>query len=503
MSEFARADFGPGDFGLGDLAVQLIDGELRPASGGATFTTIDPATEEVLGVAADGTGVDMDAAIAAARSAFDTDVEGWTTDPGFRARCLRQLNDAMVAHADDLRALTIAEVGAPRFLTGLAQLDSPVADLRWFADLAENYDGWQVDLGEASPMGIRARRWAVREPAGVVGAITPWNFPHQINLAKLSPALAAGCTVVLKPAPDTPWCAAVLGRLITSETDIPAGVVNIVNSSDHQLGAQLSADPRVDVLSFTGSTDTGRKIMAAAADNLTRVFLELGGKSAFVVLDDADLSSAASLAAFTAATHAGQGCAITTRLLLPKKFYDEGVEIAAATLTGLGCGDPDDAGTVCGPVISARQRDRIEGYLALARDEGGTFAAGGGRPADRDKGFWIEPTLITGVDNSARVAREEIFGPVLVAIPHGGDDDAVAIANDSPYGLSGSIASADSERAWAVARRIRTGTLGINGGIWYGGDVPFGGYKHSGIGREMGVAGFEEYLETKAIAEGI
>ncbi len=490
-------------FGLGDLAVLLVDGELRPASGDATFTTIDPATEETLGVAADGTAADMDAAIAAARRAFDTDVDGWTTDVAFRAHCLRQLNAAMVAHADDLRALTIAEVGAPRFLTGLAQLDSPVADLRWFADLAEHYDRWQVDLGEVSPMGIRSRRWALREPAGVVGAITPWNFPHQLNLAKLGPALAAGCTVVLKAAPDTPWCAAALARLIASETDIPAGVVDVVTSSDHRLGAQLSTDPRVDVLSFTGSTDTGRKVMAAAADNLTRVFLELGGKSAFVVLDDADLASAAPLAAFTAATHAGQGCAITTRLLLPRERFDEGVEIAAATLTGLGCGDPDDAGTVCGPVISARQRDRIEGYLELAVAEGGSFAAGGGRPADRDRGFWIEPTLITGLDNSARVAREEIFGPVLVALPHDGDDDAVAIANDSPYGLSGSIVSADSDRAWAVARRIRTGTLGINGGVWYGGDVPFGGYKQSGIGREMGVAGFEEYLETKSIAEGI
>ncbi len=491
------------DFDLGDLGVILVDGALRPATGGGTFTTINPANEEVLGTAADATAADMDAAIGAARLAFDSNVENWTTDVAFRARCLRQLHDALVRHSDDLRALTIAEVGAPHFLTQLAQLDSPVADLLHFADLAESYDGWKVDLGEASPMGVASHRWVLREPAGVVGAITPWNFPHQLNLAKIGPALGAGCTVVLKAAPDTPWCASALARVIATETEIPDGVVNVITSADHTVGAQLSSDARVDVLSFTGSTATGRKVMANAAEHLTRVFLEMGGKSAFVVLDDADLAGAASLAAFTVCAHAGQGCAITTRLLLPRERFDEGVEIAAATLDGVGCGDPEDPATSCGPLISAVQRDRVEGYLRVARDEGGTFAAGGGRPADRDKGFWISPTLITGVDNSARVAREEIFGPVLVAIPHDGDDDAVRIANDSPYGLSGSIASSDRDRAWEVARKIRTGTLGINGGIWYGGDVPFGGYKQSGIGREMGVAGFEEYLEIKSIAEGI
>lgn len=296
----------------------LIDGRAVGGSEGGTFETLNPATEEVLGVAADGTAADLDAAIAAARRAFDDDVEGWTTDVAFRARCLRQLRDAMVSHADELRELTIAEVGAPRFLTTLAQLDGPVADLGWVADLAESYDGWKVDLGTAEPAGIPSRRWVLREPAGVVGAITPWNFPHQINLAKVGPALAAGCTVVLKPAPDTPWAAAAVAHLAATETDIPAGVLNVVNSSDHRLGALLSTDPRVDLVSFTGSTDTGRKVMAGAAETLKRVFLELGGKSAFIVLDDADLASATALAAFTACTHAGQGCAITTRLLVPR-----------------------------------------------------------------------------------------------------------------------------------------------------------------------------------------
>lgn len=483
------------------LDVLLVDGKLRPSASGATFETINPATEEVLGVAADGDASDMDDALAAARRAFDE--SDWSTDLAFRVRCLRQLHDALRSHAEELRELTVAEVGAPVFLTAGAQLDGPIADLAWIADTAEAYDGWKVDLGEAKPMGIPSHRWVLREPAGVIGAITPWNFPHQLNLAKIGPALAAGCTVVLKPAPDTPWCASAVARIAHEETDLPPGVLNVVTSSDHALGAQLSSDPRVDVVSFTGSTATGRKVMAMGAETIKKVFLELGGKSAFIVLDDADLAAACSFAAFAPCTHAGQGCAITTRLIVPRSRYDEAVEMAAATMQSLAPGDPSDPGTVCGPLISARQRERVEGYLRSAIDEGGTFACGGGRPAERDKGFFVEPTLVAGLGNDARVAREEIFGPVLVVIPHDGDDDAVRIANDSPYGLSGAVHSGDVDRAWAVARRVRTGTMSVNGGIWYGGDVPFGGYKQSGVGREMGVAGFEEFLEIKSVAEGI
>ena len=483
------------------LDVQLIDGALVGGSTGGTFETLNPATEDVLGVAADGTAADMDAAVTAARRAFDE--TGWSTDPAFRARCLRQLRDALQAHGEDLRALTTAEVGAPAFLTGGAQFDSPVSDLGWIADLAESYQGWRTDLGEATPMGVPTHRWVLREAAGVVGAITPWNFPHQINLAKVGPAQAAGCTVVLKAAPNTPWCASAVARIAATETDLPPGVLNVITSSDHGLGAQLAADPRVDVLSFTGSTATGRSVMKAGADNLTRVFLELGGKSAFIVLDDADMAGAAGMAGFMASTHAGQGCAITTRLVVPRARFDEAVEACAATMVALAAGDPTEPGTVCGPLISARQRERVEGYLQLAQDEGGSFAAGGGRSERFERGFFIDPTLVVGLGNDARVAREEIFGPVLVAIAHDGDDDAVRIANDSPYGLSGAVHSGDPERAWNVARRVRTGTMSVNGGVWYGGDVPFGGYKQSGIGREMGVAGFEEYLETKSVAEGI
>ena len=476
----------------------LIDGELRPARSGRTFETVNPATEEVLGVVADGGTEDLEEAIATARRAFDhTD---WSTDVERRVAGLRQLQQALATHADELRAMTVAETGSPLSLTYSAQLDAPVESLGWVADLAEGYR-WEADLGNAAPLGIPSHRWVRREATGVVGAITPWNVPHQINLAKLGPALAAGNTVVLKPAPDTPWCATVLGRLIAEETDIPAGVVNIVPSSDHAIGALLAGDPRVDQVSFTGSTATGRRVMASAADTLKKVFLELGGKSAFVILDDADLRGACATAAFTVCTHAGQGCAITTRLIVPRRLFDEAVDSTAKVLGKLPAGDPTDAGTICGPLISARQRDRVEGYIRLAGEEGGSIVTGGGRPDRFDRGFFVEPTLIVGVDNGARVAREEIFGPVLVVIPHDGDDHAVALANDSPYGLSGSVWSADRDRAVGVANRIRTGTVGINGGLWFSPDMPFGGYKQSGVGRESGVAGFEEYLETKSIAE--
>ncbi len=476
----------------------LVDGRLRPARSGRTFDVVNPATEETIGVVADGGTEDLDDAVDAARRAFDhTD---WSTNVDRRVEGLRQLRAAFGAHAEEIRAMTVAETGSPVSFTHSAQLHTPVEGLGWVADLAERYQ-WETDLGDASPMGIHSHRWVRREATGVVGAITPWNVPHQINLAKLGPALAAGNTVVLKPAPDTPWCATVLGRLIAEETDIPPGVVNILPSSDHAIGARLSADPRVDQVSFTGSTATGRRVMASAADSLKKVFLELGGKSAFVILDDADLRGACATAAFTVCTHAGQGCAITTRLLVPRSQFDEAVESTAKVLGKLPAGDPTDPGTICGPLISARQRDRVEGYIRLAGEEHGSIVTGGGRPEGLERGYFVEPTLIVGVDNRSRVALVEIFGPVLVVIPHDGDDDAVALANDSAYGLSGSVWSGDRERAVRVSQRIRTGTIGINGGLWFSPDVPFGGYKQSGVGRESGVAGFEEYLETKSMAE--
>ncbi len=479
----------------------LIDGKLQPASNGATYPILNPANGQEIGQAPDATAEDLEAAIAAARRAFDeTD---WSTNLEFRIHCLRQLHQALVDHGESMRALTTAEAGAPAFLTTGPQYDVPVETLKWTIDLAESYE-WETDLGRAEPMGIPTHRTIRREAVGVVAAITPWNFPNQINLAKIGPALAAGNTVVLKAAPDTPWVACELGRLAAEHTDLPPGVLNVVTPRSNEVASVLATDPRIDLVSFTGSTATGRAIMAAAAPTLKKVFLELGGKSASIVLDDADLGGAVGMTAFSVLVHAGQGCALTTRLIVPREKYDEAVQIAAATMESLGAKDPKDPGTVCGPVVSAVQRDRVKAYLDLAIEEGGTFATGGGLAEHEGElagGYWIQPTVIAGLDNSSRVAQEEIFGPVLVVLPHDGDDDAVRIANDSPYGLSGSVAGSP-ERARAVAARVRTGTLSVNGGVWFAGDAPFGGYKQSGIGREMGVAGFEEYLETKLVAEG-
>ncbi|HMC71200.1 MAG TPA: aldehyde dehydrogenase family protein, partial [Mycobacteriales bacterium] len=306
-------------------------------------------------------------------------------------------------------------------------------------------------------------------------------------------------TVVLKPAPDTPFSALLMGQLVAEQTDIPPGVFNVVTSSDHSVGAQLSSDPRVDMVTFTGSTATGRKVMHAAADTIKKVFLELGGKSASIYLDDADFSGLA-MAWAGACTHAGQGCAMQTRLLLPRSRYDEGVELVAEGFKTVTYGDPTDPNNFMGPLISAKQRDRVLGYMQKGQDEGARLVLGGGRPAHLDKGYYVEPTLFADVDNSMTIAQEEIFGPVLVLIPFDDDDDAVRIANDSHYGLSGGVTAGTEERALSVARRIRTGTIGVNGGIWYGADSPFGGYKASGIGRQNGLEGFEQYLETKTYA---
>ena len=307
---------------------------------------------------------------------------------------------------------------------------------------------------------------------------------------------------MLKGAPDTPWSALALGRLAAEQTELPAGVLNIVTSGVKDIGEVLTTDPRVDMVSFTGSTAVGRRIMEAGAATVKRVFLELGGKSVHVVLDDMDdLSSGVAGACFQVCAHGGQGCATTSRLLLPRRRYQEGVEAAAALLGVLPWGDPTDPTVMTGPIINRAQLDRIDGLVRKGIEEGGRLVLGG-KVSDRfDRGFWFEPTLFADIDNGMTIAREEIFGPVLVAIGYDSDDDAVRIANDSIYGLSGAVVGADRNRALAVGRRIRTGTMSINGGSWYGADVPFGGYKQSGVGREMGIAGFEEYLEHKAFAE--
>jgi aldehyde dehydrogenase (NAD+) len=480
---------------LGSETRMLIDGKLVEAASGNTFDNINPATEEVIGVVSDAASADMHSAIDAARRAFDeTD---WSTNKALRKQCLLQLQAALESEQELLREELIAEVGAPRILTFAPQLDAPLKDgLRYPAELIDTFE-WERELPPGDMMGIQSRRKVWKEPMGVVGAIVPWNYPFEVTLNKLGPILATGNTMVLKPAPDTPYNATRIGRLIAEHTDIPAGVVNVVTSSDHLVGEELTLSPLVNMISFTGSTVVGKRIMEKGAATLKRVFLELGGKSAMLVLDDADFASVVPGAAMVC-VHAGQGCAMQTRILLPRARYDEGVDMLVAAMSGMSYGDPSDMSYLMGPLISKKQQDRVLGYIQQGVDEGATLAVGGKKPDM--KGWFVEPTLFTNVDNSMTIAQEEIFGPVLCAIPYDDEEHAIKIANDSAYGLSGGVFSADEARAEAVARRIRTGSIGINGGVWYGADSPYGGYKNSGIGRQCGVEGFEQHLETKAVA---
>lgn len=470
----------------------LIDGRLVGAD--KTYPSVNPANGEVVGYAPDAGVSDAEQAIAAARRAFDdTD---WPTNVAKRIQCMEQLHRALVEHSDELRALTIAEVGATRALTEGPQLDEPIKIVGYYADLLKTYPLTE-DLGEIETRGQRHHRWVEKEAAGVVAAITAYNYPNQLALAKLGPALAAGCTVVLKASPDTPLTTLALGEVISKYTDIPAGVVNVISSTDPAVGAALTTSPDVDVVTFTGSTATGRKIMAAASETIKKVFLELGGKSAMVVLDDADFNTCAMMAAFMICSHAGQGCAITTRLLVPREHHDEIVEMVKNYLGMIKYGDPADPATYMGPLISETQRDKVDGMVKRAVAAGATVVTGG-KKVD-GPGFFYEPTLVTNVDPDSEIAQEEIFGPVLAVISYSDDDDAVRIANNSVYGLSGGVFGGQ-DRALAIARRIRTGTLSINGGNYFAPDSPFGGYKQSGVGREMGVAGLEEFMERKTLA---
>jgi aldehyde dehydrogenase (NAD+) len=474
----------------------LVDGELAVAASGATYNNINPATEEVLGQTADAGTEDMGRAIAAARRAFDDTT--WSTDHEFRSRCLEQLHQALQDEKESVRAEIVAEAGSPVQTTFLAQVDWPLEDgLRYPAKLISEFP-WERELPDTEFFGATNHRKVLKEAVGVVAAITPWNFPLEVVIGKIGPALAAGNTVVLKPAPDTPWSSTRLGRLVRERTDIPAGVFNVVPTSDNTVAGRLLTDPRVDMISFTGSTATGRHIIEQSAATMKRTLLELGGKSAMVVLDDADFAASVPQSMMTC-MHAGQGCALPSRLLVPRSRYDEAVEIATATYGTIPYGDPTDPANFAGPVISERQRDRVLGYIEKGKQEGARVTIGGGRPEHLPKGYYVEPTIFADVDNSMTIAQDEIFGPVLAIIPFSDDDDAVRIANDSRYGLSGCIFSGSDERADRVARRIRTGSLMINGGMFYGADAPFGGYKQSGLGRMNGVEGLEQYLETKSI----
>ena len=471
-----------------------IDGAFFEGPDGATFDNIDPSTGQVLGTAANGSGEDMNRAIAAARRAFDeTD---WAENHALRSKCLRQFYEGLIEEKEQLRSIVVHEAGAPLSLTSYMHVDDPIEMVKYWADLAKDYV-YEEPMSDSLFLGRAQRRILRREPIGVVGAITPWNVPLLLNLTKLATALAAGNTVVLKPAPDTPWSGTHLGRILAEKTDFPKGVVHIVGSADHLVGERLSTDPRVDAVSFTGSTRTGRRIMECAAPTLKKVFLELGGKSAQIVLDDAEPQAVCPMAAMTC-VHGGQGCAITTRWLVPRSRYAECTEIMKTAFENWNFGDPKDPKNLQGPQINARQQQQILDYIEKGKAEGAKCLVGGGKPDG--PGFFVQPTLFVDVDPKMTIAQEEIFGPVLCVIPYDDDDDAVRIANDSEYGLSGGVLSASEDRALAVGRRIRTGTLALNGGQWFNVDTPFGGYKQSGIGRENGRIGFEEFLETKVMA---
>ncbi|TPG36913.1 aldehyde dehydrogenase family protein [Mycolicibacterium hodleri] len=473
----------------------LIDGELQYTASGATFDVIHPASEQVAGQATDGTVEDMERAVGAARRAFDeTD---WSRDLEFRYHCLTQLAAALDRNKEHLRRVLITEVGCPITVSG-SQIESPIAEVTHWAEHGKNFE-YLVDTGvHDTPMGP-ARRMIHHEPIGVVGAITPWNVPFYLNIAETVPALMAGNTVVLKPAQLTPWSGSEYGRIVTEETDIPAGVFNVVVSNANEVGAALSADSRVDMITFTGSTATGRAILASGAPTVKKTLLELGGKSAHIVLDDADFNAALPLAAMMACVMSGQSCILPSRILLPRSRYDEGLELLKTSMENFPVGDPWTPGNMQGPQISEGQRKKVLGLITSGVDSGARLITGGGIPRDLPVGYYVQPTLLADVDPDSQISQEEIFGPVLTVTPYDTDDDAIAIANNSIYGLSGEVSSGDVDRAMGVAKRMRTGNVTINGKSHFGITSPFGGTKQSGLGRRNGDEGYREYLEGKTI----
>ena len=478
----------------------FIDGKLCDATGGRTFDVISPWTGEVIGKAADATAEDVDKAIVAARRAFDETSWGSPENRQTRFDLVKKYRDLFEKNRARLGELAMHEAGAAQGAVNRAHVDMA---LDGWDDYLRIFDqvSWEKDYGDREAFGSNHHRVAIHEPVGVVGAITPWNVPLYVNIGKVVAALLAGCTVILKPAPDTPGLGAIFGEL-AAEAGFPAGVINVIFGADAALaGEMLVTDPRVDLISFTGSTGVGKRIMEQGAATLKRVFLELGGKSAKIVLDDAPnftMEVAMAMLVF----HAGQGCAVQSRLLVPKSRYEEAKAILKGAYGNFGdnWGDITNPQHIMGPVISQRQMERVKGYIDLGQEEGATLLHGGNVRPDKGGGFFVEPTVFVDVDNSMRIAQEEIFGPVLVVIPFEDDDDAVRIANASSYGLSGGVSSGDFDRAMKVAKRIRTGSVSINNGMCIAGDIPFGGYKASGIGREWGVEGIEEFLETKLIA---
>jgi aldehyde dehydrogenase (NAD+) len=485
-----------------DLTYRLyIDGEWVDSHGDASVEVINPATEEVIGRVPQATRSDVARAIAAARIAFD---EGpWPRlSARERAAVMVRMADVMDRRLPELVDLNMREAGSTRALAETVQIAIP---LQHFRDMAERvmltfpYETAVLPLvGVGIGQGVMRR-----EPFGVAALISAYNFPFFLNIMKLAPALAAGCTVVLKPAPTTPLEAFIIAE-IADEAGLPPGVLNVV-TGDVEAGEALTTDPRVDLVSFTGSDTVGRLVYAQAAPTMKKVILELGGKSANIICDDADLDKAMQDVLMGILVHSGQGCSLLTRTLVHESRHDELVGKIKAALDYVKLGNPADPETTMGPLISAAQRAKVEALIRTGQDEGAQIAYGGGRPPGLDKGFYVEPTLFVNVDNSMAIAQKEFFGPVGVIIPFKDDADAIKMANDSDFGLGGAVWAKDPARAYEIAKQIRTGYVTINGGGG-GGLNPhtgFGGYKQSGVGREWGAHGLDEFLQTKAISWGV
>jgi len=467
----------------------FIGGEWVEPAGTSTIEVVSPATLEPVGRTPDSTEADVDRAVAAARQAFD-DGPWPQMSPAERADALARLGDGLRSRTDEFAQLITAENGSPITWSTLAQGFAPTMIHDYYVDMAREFPFEDLRQGVLGQVLVR------HEPVGVVAAIVPWNAPLFLTMAKISPALAAGCTVVLKPSPETPLNAFLLAEVI-AEAGLPPGVVNIVPAG-RKASESLVRHTGIDKISFTGSSLTGKRIASLAGEQLKRYSLELGGKSAAVLLDDVDLSEAIPALLPTALMISGQACIAQTRILAPAERYQEVVDALCDNVAAMKMGDPLDPETELGPLIAERQRDRVEGYIASGQEEGAKVVLGGGRPAGLDKGWWVEPTVFVNVDNKMKIAQEEIFGPVLSVIPYSDTDDAVAIANDSNYGLSGTVWTADVDRGLDVARRVRTGNYTINGFTIDIG-TPFGGFKESGIGREFGPDGLELFCEKKAI----
>jgi betaine-aldehyde dehydrogenase len=467
----------------------FIGGQFAPAVGRERFEVVNPATEQVVGHAPKGTTADMDAAVAAARRAFDDGP--WpkmsTTE---RAEVLARLHASLSARTQDIAELVTDEVGTPLTLSSMVQAAAPLMFLDYYVGLAKTRVDEELRPGLLGPSLVR------QAPVGVVAAIVPWNYPFYLTIAKVAPALVAGCTVVVKPSPETPLDAYVLAEAAV-EAGLPAGALNVV-PADREVGEHLVRHPDIDKVSFTGSTAAGRRIMGICAESIKRVTLELGGKSACILLEDAPLDRAIPMAVQAATINAGQTCIAQTRLLVPRSQRDEVLDRLRAAFASLVVGDPRDPTTTIGPLQSERQRERVEGYIEAGRDQGAQLICGGVRP-DLDAGYYVAPTIFVDVDNGMRIAQEEIFGPVLAVIDYDSEDEAIAIANDSIYGLSGAVWTADDERGVQLARRVRSGTFAVNG-LGLNPAAPFGGFKHSGIGRELGPEGLLPYVELQSIS---